>query len=347
MRDNIRWSFSLGSVAGVNLRIHALFVVSCVFAVYFSSRDPQEMSLALGFLGLAILFFSLLLHELSHCLIALRLGGTVERIVLVPWGGLAHPHLPYEPQREGLVAVSGRLANFAVVALLAPLFFFLGVGEELYNSLGLMGPAMTGGEALWLSALKLTVWINWLLALVNVLPALPLDCGRVLHAVLWPSFGPRNSVVMISRWFAPFTAFSLMFAAWMTRNDHSSLAVQPWLLLVLAAIYLLFYGWSEIQRQEEPETDEGALGYDFSQGYTSLERQLNVGRPAGGSSFRRWLEDRREAKRQKARKIEQEEERRADEILARLHECGMAGLTPEERAILERVSARYRNRQQH
>jgi hypothetical protein len=101
---------------------------------------------------------------------------------------------------------------------------------------------------------------------------------------------------------------------------------------------------AEAARLEEADWEEDLFSYDFSQGYTSLERTMDPPRKPS-SSMRRWLENRREMRRRKRQWMEQEEERQVDAILIRLHEKGMAGLTAKERAVLQRVSARYRNRQ--
>jgi hypothetical protein len=91
--------------------------------------------------------------------------------------------------------------------------------------------------------------------------------------------------------------------------------------------------------------DDDPLGYDFSQGYTSLEREREAEGRSELGPVARWLEERREARHQRQRQLEDEEERRMDDILVRLHSLGIDGLSPEDRQILDRVSARYRNRQ--
>ena len=86
------------------------------------------------------------------------------------------------------------------------------------------------------------------------------------------------------------------------------------------------------------------LGYDFSQGYTSLERSTQSLDEKAQSPISQWLEQRRQARQRREEQQEADEERRVDEILARLHEHGLRNLSDEDRSILERVSARYRNR---
>ena len=86
------------------------------------------------------------------------------------------------------------------------------------------------------------------------------------------------------------------------------------------------------------------FGYDFSQGYTSLERTTREDSEESSSAITRWMEQRREARQRRQQEIEAEDERQVDSILARLHDVGIEGLSPDERALLQRVSARYRGR---
>jgi hypothetical protein len=85
------------------------------------------------------------------------------------------------------------------------------------------------------------------------------------------------------------------------------------------------------------------FGYDFSQGYTSLERSTTRHEAQVGP-ITRWIQRRRQARFQRQREVEAEEERRVDDILVRLHTHGIDSLSDEDRSLLKRVSARYRQR---
>ena len=91
--------------------------------------------------------------------------------------------------------------------------------------------------------------------------------------------------------------------------------------------------------------EDGVFGYDFSEGYTSLENSAAKVRPYKESALRRWRRRRSDLRRQRRMIREAAEERRMDEILDKLHREGRASLTEEEHRFLVRVSTRYRNRQ--
>src|SRR6185436_12091298 len=109
------------------------------------------------------------LHEIGHCLAAFRVGGSADQIVLGPLGGLATPHVPHEPQNELACALAGPAVNFLVCLMLAPPLAM--AGADVLGLLRPLQPKDVTEGALLLAGLKLTFWINWLLVLVNMLPA--------------------------------------------------------------------------------------------------------------------------------------------------------------------------------
>jgi len=342
MRDFSSWSLNLGRYFGVHVRLHAFFLFFAVFALYLSTRSQDQDLGWYGALSLAILFFSVLAHEVGHCVAAFRVGGSAEQIVVGPLGGLSQPNVPHEPQHELVTALAGPLVNLLIAAVVGPVL--LANGQDLVGLLHPLEPtAVIEGDA-WIKAIKLTFWLNWVLFLINLLPVFPLDGGRVLRALLWPALGYRRAALAVA-WGAKVAAIAMCAAAWMLGDVFQNALVPAWVALLLLAIFLFFSARQEAARLEEPDSDEELFSYDFSQGYTSLERSLEPPKPRGPSLLRRWLTRRAQIREKRRVMAEFEEERQVDSILARLHQEGMSGLTDKERALLERVSARYRNRQ--
>ena len=143
-----------------------------------------------------------------------------------------------------------------------------------------------------------------------------------------------------------FTGFALLIAAALSR-DASGVLVPAWLpLIVLGAVVLFSSQRSTSGPPSHRPAEEELFGYDFSQGYTSLEKshaRIDDAEDDDGP-LERWLETRREQRRERQEQLDAEEDARVDEILARVHEHGLAGLTAEERLLLDRVSMRYRAR---
>jgi hypothetical protein len=115
------------------------------------------------------------------------------------------------------------------------------------------------------------------------------------------------------------------------------------------ALGLALFIFVSCQRQwvlVETGGDEGLFGYDFSQGYTSLERDQPPGPPPARrvSWWKGWLQRRAARRMQREQEQREAEERRLDELLDKVHRLGQASLTDEERRFMKRVSDRYRNR---
>jgi len=174
-----RGGFPLFRVAGIQVRVDPswflifLLIWWSLSAGYFPRTQPEASAAQTWIAGLlAALFFfvSLLLHELSHSVVARRAGHEVRSITLFLFGGAAEmTSEPENPATEFRIAIAGPLASFALA-----LFFWVA---------GRLLPAAT--PDLLLGVLGYLAWINLALGVFNLLPGFPLDGGRILRALLW------------------------------------------------------------------------------------------------------------------------------------------------------------------
>jgi Zn-dependent protease len=191
-------------------------------------------------------------------------------------------------------------------------------------------------NAQWLILASQLFAVNWILFLLNLVPAFPLDGGRLLQSALWWRSDYRQGTLA-----AIFAGFVVMFLCVLL-----SIIVYDPLVLLLAIIIYLFCRRQWIVLETGGE--ESLFGYDFSQGYTSLEREATAPPPPRRrqSWLQRWLRQRAEKRMRREQEEREAEERRMDELLEKVQRVGLQGLTEEERRFLTRVSARYRNRQE-
>ena len=351
MRDYRTLSIPLGRWGGVEVRLHALFVLFAVFTLFLAVMGTGEPSTVwLAWASLGVLFVSVLLHEIGHLQAALRLGGDADRMVLAPLGGLAPVHVPFDNRSELLAHLAGPAVNAAVCLICLPLVISKGslsAVPQLLHPLQptpIFQPVGTAPDPAWVTGVKLTFWINWLLFLVNLLPAFPFDGGRVLRAAIMvfrPGTDRRHSALRVAQ-VAKVLAIVVLVGAYFCRNMETGL-LPAWFALVLLAILLFFSARQEEDRFEEEEEEDDVFGYDFSHGYTSLERSADPG-PSSPGPIARWRQKQRAAKVLQQAQLEAEEERRLDEILQRLHSGGRDSLSDEDQALLNRVSARFRSR---
>jgi len=170
-----RWSWSIGRLGGVDIRIHATFVILLGWIVLAHLVAGQGASgVAGGLLFIVAVFAVVVVHELGHALVARRFGIPTRDIILLPIGGVSRlERMPHEPRQELLVALAGPAVNVALAAV-AFLAILLVDAPWSPESLSLVGGPI----------LDKLLWLNIGLAGFNLLPAFPMDGGRVLRAVL-------------------------------------------------------------------------------------------------------------------------------------------------------------------
>jgi Zn-dependent protease len=349
MFDIYKWSLPIARVFGTEIRIHLAYPVIVVpmvlrFSIQYGVPWADSIAVAL------IMSLSILAHEFGHVFAARHVGGEADEILLWPLGGLARAtYLPNSPRAHFIFALGGPLVNIGILLVSAVLLAFCfeksiapplnPFWREWASSDGTYllptwGMASYPTRNYWLACLVWVAWMNWFLTAFNLaLVGWPWDAGAMLRASLWSWLG-----------FEQATQIAIMFGIGVAAILFmvSIFCIEP--LLIFLSAYGLIMCWIEWLRLRGVGEDS-VLGYDFSQGYTSLERDEPTSTVRRKGSFlSRWL-DRRKA-RQIQREHEQQEadERRMDELLDKIQRHGKESLTNEETQFMKRVSQKYRNR---
>lgn len=168
----MRWSFGIGSIAGIRVELHVTFVLFVGWIAVTQGLLGHHPERALASVGLILMVFGcVLLHELGHALAARRYGIRTRDIILLPIGGIARlQRMPDKPAQEIVVAIAGPAVYVAIAAVL---WMVLGsLGERLRT------PLLGGG------LLESLLTINLMMVAFNLIPAFPMDGGRVLRALL-------------------------------------------------------------------------------------------------------------------------------------------------------------------
>ena len=173
----MKWSWRIGRVAGIGIYVHVTFLLILLWIV-FEEYSLGVRAMAGATLYMAALFTIVVLHELGHALMARRFGVVTRDIILLPIGGVARlERMPRNPRQELLVAVAGPAVNVALALV-------------LFTIVRLTGPLPAGNLYDFDPLLSVRgflyqlVFVNVVLALFNMLPAFPMDGGRVLRALL-------------------------------------------------------------------------------------------------------------------------------------------------------------------
>lgn len=179
----MRWSVKIGRLAGIDVYMHLTFLLLLAFIAvsYYLPRQSVDDAIW-GVLFILAVFGTVVLHELGHALAARRFGVETRDITLLPIGGIARlARIPEEPVQELVIAVAGPLVNVVIAAVTFAYIagtggFTLPDAEALQR--GDVSPmlAMPFAERFFL--------VNVFLVVFNLIPAFPMDGGRMLRAVL-------------------------------------------------------------------------------------------------------------------------------------------------------------------
>jgi Zn-dependent protease len=191
-------SLRIGRIFGIPLEVHWSFLL-LIGLVVAAEWPAGTGAIAGGLVWVAALFACVVAHELAHCLVARRRGVTVLGILLLPIGGMSRmDRIPDRAADEAAIAAIGPATSLVLGGLL------LSVGAFLGSSM--WPPTLVAGS--WWARLG---WLNLLLAVFNLLPALPMDGGRVLRAALAQRL-PRLAATRVAASVAKVLAVGLIVA---------------------------------------------------------------------------------------------------------------------------------------
>ncbi|HLQ24052.1 MAG TPA: site-2 protease family protein [Gemmatimonadales bacterium] len=173
------WSFRIGRVAGTEIKVHITFLALLAwFALQGYNAGGTSAALDRTIFTLGV-FTCVLLHEFGHILVARRFGVRTPDVILLPIGGVARlERIPEEPRRELLIALGGPTVTLLIVVALYGVLRVGGGADPLTP------PDPNSGSF----ALRL-MWVNGFLLVFNLIPAFPMDGGRVLRALLATRLG--------------------------------------------------------------------------------------------------------------------------------------------------------------
>jgi Zn-dependent protease len=218
------WSWNLGRLFGIDTRVHASFLLLLLWAGWSSYTSAGTLLAALlGVAFMVAVFASVVAHELGHALTARGFGIATRQILLLPIGGVAQIEQKHmRPRVELLVALAGPLVSFL---LAGSLFTFAAISGDVSPD-GFLGSL---------------AWTNLGLAVFNMLPAFPMDGGRVLRAALSSRIGHLRAT-RIAATIGKVSAFG--FAALGLYTGH--------FMMLLMAAFLFFAARSESAAPPHP-----------------------------------------------------------------------------------------------
>ncbi|MGY5850032.1 site-2 protease family protein [Salegentibacter sp. F14] len=201
----MKWSLNLGRIAGIKVSVHWTFMILLVWIFILHYRLEQDMVQGLlGVVFILALFLCVTLHEFGHALTAKRFDIDTKSITLLPIGGLARlEKFPEKPMQELLVAIAGPLVNLVISILIFLALWAFNAVPVFSDALDLMN---FRGVGFWYNLL----FANMILAVFNLIPAFPMDGGRILRALLLFKF-ERGKATKIAAGIGQFLAIGFVF----------------------------------------------------------------------------------------------------------------------------------------
>lgn len=341
-RNPLFWSLGLGTWRGMKLRVSIFFPMLLCWLWY---QAGSALGSVLGGLTVsaticALLFISVLLHECGHILAARATGGSLggDEILIWPMGGLARVDPRSTPRALMLTAAAGPAVNLALCLFTLPALF---MAKQFPGAMRLFVFPVALDE-FWAQphyTLQVILFhLNWTMLVINLIPAYPLDGGQILRGWLTGRFG-ESLASEIAIQVAYVSAVILVILGIIDNQT---------LLVVLAMVIVVLALLESHQARNSEGSEESFLGYDFSQGYTSLEKsQPKAGKqpPAAKPGLlQRWQERRRAEKFRRETEARQQAEQQLDALLAKVHEQGIGALSESEKRMLKQASERFRTR---
>lgn len=183
----MKWSLKLGSFGGIGVYLHWTFalLIGWIFLAHLGAgQTPSQAFAGVGFV--LALFACVVLHEFGHALTAKRYGIRTRDITLLPIGGVARlERIPEKPMQEFWVSVAGPAVNAIIATTLFWVLLLLGDQGQMSEVQGLQN-----------GFLAQLMWVNLFIGAFNLLPAFPMDGGRVLRALLATRLGRRRATVI-------------------------------------------------------------------------------------------------------------------------------------------------------
>ncbi len=226
-------NLNLGSVFGIKIKVHWTFIFLILWIVFSEQQRGGNTSSILFNIALVLAaFVCILLHELGHALMAKRYGIQTKKITLLPIGGMASlERIPESPKQELLVTIAGPLVNVGIAMIL---YFLIPVKELMHlnftETFDMLSSFTLQNFLFYLFT------VNIALVVFNLIPAFPMDGGRILRAVLALKMN-RVKATQIASTLGQIMAVTFLFIG---------LLYNPFLIFIALIIFLGAYGENQL-----------------------------------------------------------------------------------------------------
>ncbi|MCB0675346.1 MAG: site-2 protease family protein [Saprospiraceae bacterium] len=238
----MRSSFQIARFFDIPVRLHWTFFLLLAWVGYTGYlQDRGWIYISWWILLVLTVFLCVVLHEFGHALTARRYGVQTRDIILSPIGGIARlEKLPENPIHEFRVAIAGPLVNLAIAALLSPVIWLL-FSREFQHLVGWATgtpPAMDGSESSLPGYFLPSIFLlNITLAVFNMLPAFPMDGGRILRALLSLRYGRTTATRIAARLGQALAILLALYGLWRIDDNFITVIIGVFVFITATQEY--------------------------------------------------------------------------------------------------------------
>ena len=350
MDHKSNWSLSLGRWVGVPVRVHALLLLflAVIFCVDFNSPSSGGSSiLSTAMATAAILLFSILVHELAHIFAIHNLGGSVDSVLFMPWGGNSSFVYPKQKSAKLIAIMAGPFVNFSIF-MFGAILLLQSTETSLKEMIFPFRPHGFLTSDAPMTLIKIGTWVNFQLLIANLIPCFPFDGAAALRNIVSSVYSsvPKYRIESAVRVCGTAVAFTAIALAWIFK-DYQTGPLEPiWFVLLVVGICLYFaaaYSFNCETQEEVVEWDEAHTALGLSDSFSESPSFFVFG-DTDDPEYSKWLVEKQEARIREEMQQEQREIEEADNVLVKLHNSGIESLTSDEKLLLQRVSERLRRK---
>jgi Zn-dependent protease len=244
-------SLSVGKIFGISIDIHLSWLVIfgllmySLSTTYYVNYTSRFIAWFFGFFSTILLFASVTAHELTHSFFALKSGVNVRRILLFMFGGVANiTSEPPKPSAEVKIAISGPICSYTISAFSLLIFYLIsfkpiqkyGFWQIVDLSLTRQISQLLGNWAPFAGLFFYIALVNFILGTFNLIPAFPMDGGRVLRALIWKITGSFVKATQISSIISRIIAFSIgVLGSYLILNKYFFVGI--WNIIIALFLY--------------------------------------------------------------------------------------------------------------
>lgn len=319
---------SLFTAFGIQVKAHASLLVFMAFVLLFGFGQGSNVQARVQ--SMTILFAVILLHEFGHCFAARWTGGSAEKILMTPLGGLASAYAQRNPWSQFVTVAGGPLVN-VIICLLCGLGLFLTIGYWPLGPWSIQQTLLTpSGWDQFASYLGWFYSVSYVLLLFNMLPVFPLDGGQLLQSILWKPMGYYKSMRLAVNIGIGGAVLMMMVGL----ATFGTMMGGLFLMLIGLMCLLNCINMRRMLLSEGPWGFSEENSVDYSAAYDN-----NIGR---GKRKSNWQAKRASKRAVQQADVERREQETIDAILAKVSAQGMNSLTWLEKRALKKATERQR-----